>query len=262
LIGRCVQGSIRARMFRWPVAAHCCLSNPSLFSRRSIVEARPRVGCRLRLRMQRPASRGALRCSSPWPRRGTRCAPCGRCAQTTATKVLTKRAGARGPRALRSSALHRRRKRQPTHGLGTDCGARCKTRLCSSGRMRDRHPVVRLFPGGVAAVVPAEDGGRAHPGGQGGERAIHGAVGGHERMRSPVILGSLKPRAVGQATAMRRLQACTPTRSSAGRCQCECSSRNPNITTPRPAASQSSCAAVSRQGRRRCSCGSKSATAT
>ncbi len=96
------------------------------------------MGCRLRLRMQRPAARGALRCSSPWPRRGTRYAPCGRCAQTTAPKVLTKRAGARGPRALRSSALHRRRNRQPTHGLATDCGVRCTTLLCGSGRMRNR----------------------------------------------------------------------------------------------------------------------------
>jgi hypothetical protein len=44
-----------------------------------------------------------------------------------ATRVITRRAGARGPRALRSSALHRRRNRQPTHVLATRCGGRCKS---------------------------------------------------------------------------------------------------------------------------------------
>ena len=44
--------------------------------------------------------------------------------------------------------------------------------------------------------------------------------------------------------------------------QCACSRRIANITTLSPPASQASCEAVSRQGRRRCICGSRSATAT
>ena len=40
---------------------------------------------------------------------------------------------ARGPRALRSSALHRRRSRRPTHGLGPVGASRCKDPAPASG---------------------------------------------------------------------------------------------------------------------------------
>ena len=86
------------------------------------------------------------------------------------------------------------RMRSPTSlGLAPRCHCR--------GR-EDNHRFARALPRGSARLflgaaktrqVPAEDDGQAHPGSKGGERAVHGAIGGHERMRLPVSLGSRGP---------------------------------------------------------------------
>jgi hypothetical protein len=78
------------------LSAQSCPACFVLTKARERFSAKPWAGYRLRLRLQRPASRGALRCSRPWPRRGTRYANCVRCARTTATSMSTMRASRAG----------------------------------------------------------------------------------------------------------------------------------------------------------------------
>ena len=139
-------------------AARCCLSSFAVFgSGRG-----PRVGHRLRLRMQRPALQaGFLPVLGPMASSPTHCANCVRSVQTVATKSEHEACFARWPWALCSSALHRRRSRWPTHGL-VDVDA-----------TDSQTPVQRRGSAAVGGVVqslsmPAEDGGEANPGSKGG----------------------------------------------------------------------------------------------
>jgi hypothetical protein len=131
--------------------------------RTSFVRGRgPRLGHRLRLRMQRPALQaGCLPVLGPMASSPTHCANCVRSVQTVATKSVHEACFARWPWDLRSSALHRRRSRWPTHAL-VDVGApHRKTHAQHRGS---------AAVGGVAQALsmPAEDGGEANPGSKGG----------------------------------------------------------------------------------------------
>ena len=97
------------------------------------------------------------------------------------------------------------RMRSPT-SLGLAPPYHCGVREGKTPSGERYHEAQRgLFLGAAKTLqVPAEDDGQAHPGSKGGERAVHGAIGGHERMRLPVSLGSRRPQksaAQGQQSA-------------------------------------------------------------
>jgi hypothetical protein len=143
----------------------------------------PRAGQRLRLRMQRPALQaGCPVVLAPMASSPTHCANCVRSVRTVATKSEHEACFARWPWELCSSALHRRRSRWPTRGLG-DAGA--------SHSKTSEHRRGSAAAGGLvkALSMPTEDGGEANPGSRGG-------AGGHrltagERARTQTVRGTV-----------------------------------------------------------------------
>ena len=96
------------------LTAHCCRS-----SRRRLRRGKgaPGQSAALRCGGRRCAST-PLRCSNPRPRRATRSAPCGRCAQTGAPSLMTKRAA----RAGHGSCASRHRIGAPQPARARPCG--------------------------------------------------------------------------------------------------------------------------------------------
>ena len=144
----------------------------------------PRVGHRLRLRMQRRrlAGDGPLWCSISWPRCGTRYANCVRCAQTTATSQSTKRAARAGHELC-----------APRHCIGAAAGgpptAWSTLALPAAKHTRSVAAARLLAALHKAPSVPAEDGGEANPGSKGGAGSRRLTAG--ERARTRTVQGTV-----------------------------------------------------------------------
>jgi len=112
--GGLIAGWLQATGLTRPLSAHCCRSSRCR-SRRG--KGAPGQSAALRCGGRRCAST-PLRCSNPRPRRATRSAPCGRCAQTGAPSLMTRRAA----RAGRGSCASRHRIGAPRPARARPCG--------------------------------------------------------------------------------------------------------------------------------------------
>ena len=108
-----------------------------------------------------PCRRGPLRCSTSWPRCGTRYANCVRCAQTTATSQSTKRAARAGHELC-----------APRHCIGAAAGGpptAYRTLVLPTAKHPRTVAAARLLAAlHNAPSMPAEDDGEANPGSRGG----------------------------------------------------------------------------------------------